>query len=405
VIRGLLYRRLPAVGMAVRNLARTRRRSALAALGIVIGVFAITTLGMFGTALKVRADQQFSYVGNEVVVEPAGSGRERTLTRRQIVEIDRVTEGTVVPIRRGFTTFERRGERTGGSRGPVDADAGGGGGGGDDERTRSARLYGIEYPGTVYHARNGTVRSPLESGVLVGSVVAEREGLAPGSVVTIDNRSYRVHAVLANYTDAGYSSLEVRHAVVVPPGAIDATGYHEAVIVTENQSAANRTAETIRERFDGPVERVEVQGPGRFARDVADFYSALNLFLLGLASISLTVAGVSILNVMLMSTVERREEIGVLRAVGFQRGHVLRMILAEAAVLGVIGGLVGVGASGLVGLAVFEFMLDDPTALFRGRVYFYAGLGFAFGVLTGVVSGAYPAWSAANERPVDALRS
>jgi hypothetical protein len=145
----------------------------------------------------------------------------------------------------------------------------------------------------------------------------------------------------------------VRHAVVVSPATIDATGYHEAVIVTENQSAANRTAETIRERVNDPV--------------------------------------------------ERREEIGVLRAVGFQRGHVLRMIFAEAAVLGVIGGLVGVGASGLVGLAVFEFMLDDPTALFRGRVY--AGLGFAFGVLTGVVSGAYPAWSAANERPVDALRS
>jgi putative ABC transport system permease protein len=71
---------------------------------------------------------------------------------------------------------------------------------------------------------------------------------------------------------------------------------------------------------------------------VREFFALLNTFLLGPASISLVVAGVSIFNVVLMSTAERRQEIGVLRAVGVQRRDVLRTLLAEAALLGVMGG-------------------------------------------------------------------
>lgn len=124
--RGLLFRTLPSVGMALRNVSRMRRRSALAALGIVIGVFAITTLGMFGVAVKTQADASFSHVGNEVVVEPAEGTDRETLTRRQVVTIDRVTQGTVVPVRRNFaqvaTGGGRAGQRGAGTGGDADAE-------------------------------------------------------------------------------------------------------------------------------------------------------------------------------------------------------------------------------------------------------------------------------------------
>jgi putative ABC transport system permease protein len=167
----------------------------------------------------------------------------------------------------------------------------------------------------------------------------------------------------------------------------------------------NATAQRIRRTMNGRVDRVEVTGPDAYEDDVAEFYRTLNLALLGIASISLTVAGVSILNVMLMSTVERRQEIGVLRAVGFRRRHVLQVILVEAATLGMIGGGIGVVVSGLAGLVIFDFVLNDPTAVLLPRSLYYVGLGFGFAALTGILSGAYPAWKAANEHPVDALRS
>jgi putative ABC transport system permease protein len=126
--------------------------------------------------------------------------------------------------------------------------------------------------------------------------------------------------------------------------------------------------------------------------------------LLGIGSISLIVASVAILNVMLMSTIERRGEIGVLRAVGIRRGEVLRMILAESAFLGVIGGLVGAVVSLGVGLVMFHVLSGNAMDVFGWSSFRYLVYGFAFAVAASLISGLYPAWKAANERPVDALR-
>nr|WP_324666281.1 FtsX-like permease family protein [Haloarcula sp. CK38] len=106
-----------------------------------------------------------------------------------------------------------------------------------------------------------------------------------------------------------------------------------------------------------------------------------------------------------MSTVERREEIGVLRAVGFQRRDVLRVMLAEALLLGIFGGLVGIVLSLGAGLLINHLVLDDALAVVQPESIGYILLAFAFGVLASVVSGLYPAWKAASEEPVEALRS
>ncbi|MCD2205042.1 FtsX-like permease family protein [Halobacterium sp. KA-6] len=132
--------------------------------------------------------------------------------------------------------------------------------------------------------------------------------------------------------------------------------------------------------------------------------NTLELALLGIGSISLFVASVAILNVMLMSTIERRGEIGVLRAVGIRRGEVLRMILTEAAFLGIVGGIVGALGSLAVGFALFSVLTDNAWLVLEWQSSRYLAYGMAFAIGASVLSGLYPAWKAANESPVEALR-
>jgi putative ABC transport system permease protein len=160
----------------------------------------------------------------------------------------------------------------------------------------------------------------------------------------------------------------------------------------------------IRDALNGREERVTVTELGSLIDQINQTFQVVNTILVGIASISLLVAGISILNVMLMSTVERREEIGVLRAVGYQKRDVLKVMLMEATLLGVSGGLIGVVLSVAAGLAINHYTVGDAMAVFRLANAWYVGAAFTFGVVTSVLSGLYPAWKAASEEPVEALR-
>lgn len=375
---GRLYHRVPAVLMARRNLSRNRLRSALAALGIVIGVLAIASLGIFGTTLRTGTSQQLGDIGNEISVSPKAQAGVRNLTERDVDRIRRVVEGTVVPVESDAVTLARGDQRS------------------------IVTAYGIEAPDVLYAAADGRVPHRLRRGVLVGSAVAERFDLVVGNTVAIDGRPTRVTAVLES--QEGISLLNPNNAVVVSPADVPGDAYAQVVVTSPTGAAANRSAMAVREELNRREQRVTVFELGSITASIDQVFSIINTFLLGVGSISLLVAGVSILNVMLMSTVERRQEIGVLRAVGVERGQVMRMILAEAALLGVVGGVVGSVLAVGVGAALNAYVLGDPLATFSPTNLLYLLLAFAFALATSLLSGLYPAWKAAGEAPVEALR-
>jgi ABC-type antimicrobial peptide transport system permease subunit len=133
--------------------------------------------------------------------------------------------------------------------------------------------------------------------------------------------------------------------------------------------------------------------------------SAFKLSLGGVAAISLFVGGIGIMNVMLASINERIREIGVRKAVGARGSDLFLQFLAEAAVVSVVGGLLGLLVStGIVGLMNYVLTQALPTGAVATLDWAIMAQGLAFSVVIGLVAGVYPALRAARLDPIEALR-
>ena len=115
--------------------------------------------------------------------------------------------------------------------------------------------------------------------------------------------------------------------------------------------------------------------------------------------LSLLVGGIGIMNVMLATVTERTREIGIRRALGAKKKHIVQQFLVESGVLSALGGVVGV-ALGVVLPYLITVWFDQETIILPQHVMLAFGISAAVGVAFGI----YPAWRAANMDPVDALR-
>ncbi len=132
----------------------------------------------------------------------------------------------------------------------------------------------------------------------------------------------------------------------------------------------------------------------------ADAQSALNGLFLGLGAVALLVGAVGVANIMVISVLERRSEIGLRRALGATRGHIRTQFLAEAAMLSVLGGAVGIGA-GALSTAIYATI--KGWSIVVPAVAWAGGLGAALAI--GIVAGLFPALRAARLSPTEALRT
>lgn len=377
-LAGLLWR-FPSLQMAWRNLGRNRVRTVLATLGIVIGVVAIASLGIAGVALQQQATSDLGSLASDVTVRSGPDSDTDGVTDDQVEAIRGVvTDAPVVPQKTNSTTLTSR-----------------------DGEEAVVSVTGVTNADALYTASTGESPERLRSGALLTNETAMRLGIEPSDPVTYNDRLYRVRGLIES--DGGFGGGS---ELVVPIAALEAEHYDEVTVVAANGEEAQTITATLETRFNtDDDEELRVTNFASIQENVGSFFDTLNLALLGIGTISLVVASVAILNVMLMSTIERRGEIGVLRAVGIRRGEVLRMILAEATLLGLIGGVVGALASLGTGLIIFELLTGDPRLVFAWASLQYLGYGFAFAVVASVLSGLYPAWKAANDLPVEALRS
>ncbi|QLH81232.1 ABC transporter permease [Halosimplex pelagicum] len=378
-IADLLWR-FPSAQMAWRNLGRNRLRTALAALGIIIGVVAICSLGMATVALQQQAMSQLGSIGDEVTIRSGQDSDTDGVTEDQVETIrNLVSNGEVVPQKSNSTTITSRGGQE-----------------------AWLQVTGVTNAAALYNLSSGDAPERFRSGALISSTTATRLGLEAGDPVEYDESLYRIQGFIA---PDGPTFGPGGGELVLPLSALSEQNYYDSVtILTADSSTATEIGNRLDEYFNTEEEEELSINTFGGAGQIGGFFNTLSLALLAIGGISLVVASVAILNVMLMSTVERRGEIGVLRAVGIRRGEVLRMILTEAALMGAVGGLVGAAMSLITGAVIFHYIMGNALGVLDWSSSKYLLYGFGFAVTASVLSGLYPAWKAANDPPVEALR-
>ena len=175
---------------------------------------------------------------------------------------------------------------------------------------------------------------------------------------------------------------------------------------SSDPAVVNSTSQAITSYFGNEVSVISATAVQSLLTTI---FSTISLFLGGIAAISLLVAGIGIMNIMIVSLIERTREIGILKALGMKSRTVLYIFLTESVIIGLIGAVIGIisgwglanvvalflGRGGIIGSALTITPILTPEVLIGA---------FGFGIGVSVIFALYPAWRASKLKPVEALR-
>ena len=239
---------------------------------------------------------------------------------------------------------------------------------------------------------------------VLGSVAAERLGIRSvenGLAVWLGETWVEVIGVLDPFPLAADLDRAVIVGVDAAERYLDQELVPGTVYLRVDPDFINETRDIIPRTVDPEnPEEVEVSRPSDVLVAQAAAEDAFSSLFLGLGAVALFVGGIGIANIMVISVIERRGEIGLRRAIGATRGHIMRQFLTESLLLGLIGGIAGVllGSAVTAGYATLQgWGIIIPTIAVTG--------GLAAAVLIGAVAGLYPAMRAARLSPTEALRA
>jgi putative ABC transport system permease protein len=388
--------------IAKRNIRIHLLRSTLAMLGIVIGVVAIASMGILGNSMVLTVSDSLRTVGDSVIVTPhiggtmrgfgggGGGSTSLTISEQDFQQIKRVSAPNVaIPV---LQTSDRMKL-----------------GVGSDDIV--AAIYGLspdDVPDFLKLQEGGYSRG--NSGCLVGSTFAKDNNVKVGSRISIgtdgNKGTLRVTGIIEERGMAFDVSTD--SAIVVTRDWFDSSynrnDYDKVVVKVKNLDEIVSVKAAIEKQMNRRDTTVDVMDTRKTMETIFQAFGQITTFVSAIGGISMLVAGVSILNIMMMSVTERIKEIGIMRSIGAQRKEVMSMFLYEAIILGVVGSIIGGVLSLLGGYAISSMLLQTTKYLFVPSSMIHIVYGMSFGIIICLICGIYPAWRAANLNPIDALR-
>jgi putative ABC transport system permease protein len=160
-----------------------------------------------------------------------------------------------------------------------------------------------------------------------------------------------------------------------------------------------KDAEDVAKKINFKFDEIEAKTGAGFAEDIGGLLSSVDAFFVIISSIALFVGALGIINTMLMSVMERYREFGILRAVGWTRDNLMRLIFYESFFIGIIGSVVGCVLGYSATMAMGAMMGLKPAAT-PGLM----ATAFILGILLSIIGGLYPAYRASRLDPIEAIR-
>ncbi len=398
---------LETLRIALRSLASNKLRTFLSMLGIIIGVAAVIAIVSIGTGARGEVTSQIANLGsNTINISPGIQRGEGGRISRPYTDIFNLELGeniqkfspavqAIVPVGQGTALLISGSANI---RATVVGTA-------PDYQTindyfpeRGRFLLAEDLEGT------GNV-------IILGSEVAvdlfgAEEPLGKKVRMNFANRThiFTVAGVMQEKSMglAGNFNNQVYIPVTTYMQKVANTRYVDSYVAQAGSSTDAKIAvgqiEYFLTRSLGSSDKFRLTSQDQILEVIDQVTSTLNIMLGGIAGISLLVGGIGIMNIMLVSVTERTREIGIRKALGAKRRHIMRQFLIEALSLGGIGGVVGIGFGRLGAGAIARFGGWAPVV---STVSVLLALGFA--LLVGLFFGIYPAYKASRLDPVKAL--
>jgi len=382
--------RLSAVGLRTRKL-----RAGLSALGIAIGVAAIVAVLGLSSSAQAGLLNEISALGTNLLVVQDG----QTLLG-QGAELPKAAPAMIARIG-PVTQVQETGSVTGDVyRSPliptIDT---------DDLSIDAASLGLLHTVGTSVaegsYLNAATAQEPV---CVLGAAAAQRLGIDrvfSGERIWLDNMWCYVAGILKPTTLVPTIDSSVLVGFPAAERYLGFDGHPSTMYVRAVTSQVDAVDDVLAATADpeNPSE-VDVSQPSAALVAQADAQGAFDDLFLGLGAVALLVGAVGVANIMVISVLERRSEIGLRRALGATKGHIRVQFLAEAVLLALVGGTAGVGA-GALSTAVYASAKHEPVVI--PALAWGGGIGAA--ILIGAVAGLWPALRAARMSPTQALWS
>lgn len=380
----------------LRNIFRRKLRVMLTIFGITIGVLALVVMGSMAEKINLLVSGGTKYYSDKVIVSAEGS----SMFSAGMLSYSLLDEIRSVPGVR-----EVQGEI--GTMLDTEASVSFG----MPAILTASDMRGIEYESFEMTFAEGRDIRPGETGVVgVGSDLVKKLDAKVGGYITVKGEQFLVVGIadktLTAPDSAVWMSLSDGQRLFLKdlPEMIR-TRLNPADLVTQFTvyPTPGTDPEKLADDINAAVDGVKASGPSYFQEQIASATQILNAILYGVAIIALFVGGLSVINTMTMSVNERTREIGVRKAIGASDGQIVRQFLAEAGVIGLIGGVSGLFLGWIAALIANKLLEEQNLNLFLVTPRLAIG-SVAFAVVLGLVSGLYPSLHAARLQPVTALR-
>jgi len=396
--------------MGLNNLKRRKLRSWLTMLGIFIGIAAVVALISLGQGLQTAITGQFASLSTDKLtiqnsgtgMGPPGSTVVEKLNENDLKVIEK-TRGVEIVVPRLVRMVKL--EYNEGASFNYIADI--------PEEDEQMQMV---YDSFSLKLKDGRLLRAGDNGkIVLGSNIAKKstfdKEIKVGKKLIVQGEEFEVVGVLKEA-----STFTINDAIMMlnddMKDLLDIDDEIDMIIAEVNPEEVEETAKRIEKemRRDRDLKEGEedfsVETPIQSLSTVNQILSVINIIVVGIAFISIIVGGIGVANTMYTSVLERRKEIGTMKAIGAKNSDILWIFLIESGLLGLVGGLIGVliGAGAALGLSSVtnDYVGVEIITVNLSTPLMISVLIFSF--LLGVLFGGIPSYQASKLKPVDALR-